>query len=39
MQLGIINETAAENAAGAGLDVVMDRCMMTEHRRLLGMWI
>jgi predicted CoA-binding protein len=39
MQLGIVNESAAENAAGAGLDVVMDRCMMTEHKRLLGMWI
>jgi predicted CoA-binding protein len=38
-QLGIINESAAEKAAGEGLDVVMDRCMMTEHKRLLGMWI
>jgi predicted CoA-binding protein len=39
MQLGIVNETAAEKAAKAGLDVVMDRCMMIEHKRLLGMWI
>jgi predicted CoA-binding protein len=33
MQLGIINETAASRAAQAGLDVVMDACMMVEHRR------
>lgn len=39
MQLGIINEAAAQKAASAGLDVVMDWCMMTEHKRLLGSWI
>ncbi len=33
MQLGIINQEAAEKARAAGLDVVMDRCMMVEHRR------
>lgn len=34
MQLGIVNEAAAETARKAGLTVVMDRCMMQEHRRL-----
>jgi predicted CoA-binding protein len=34
MQLGIINEQAAEMARKAGLTVVMDRCMMQEHKRL-----
>lgn len=33
MQLGIFNEEAAEKAKRAGLDVVMDACMMVEHRR------
>lgn len=35
MQLGIVNESAAEKAREAGLDVVMDACMMVEHRRLM----
>ena len=34
MQLGIRNESAAEKARQAGLDVVQDRCMLVEHRRL-----
>jgi len=34
MQLGIVNEQTAETARKAGLTVVMDRCMMREHRRL-----
>lgn len=33
MQLGIVNEVAAQQAAQAGLEVVMDACMMVEHRR------
>ena len=34
MQLGIVNEKAARLARDAGLNVVMDRCMMVEHKRL-----
>ncbi len=34
MQLGIINEVAAEAARKAGLIVVMDKCLMVEHHRL-----
>jgi len=34
MQLGIVNEEAAETARKAGLKVVMDKCIMVEHRRL-----
>jgi len=34
MQLGIANEEAAQAARRAGLVVVMDRCLMVEHRRL-----
>ena len=33
MQQGIIHHTAAETARKAGLKVVMDACMMVEHRR------
>ena len=34
MQLGIVNEEAAARAREGGLKVVMDRCMMREHKRL-----
>ena len=34
MQLGIVNEEAAKRAKEAGFKVVMDRCMMMEHKRL-----
>ena len=36
MQLGIINGQAAETAKNAGLKVVMDKCMMQQHRRLFA---
>ena len=35
VQSGIWNEAAAETAEGAGICVVMDRCIMVEHRRLM----
>jgi predicted CoA-binding protein len=34
MQLGIVNEEAAEMARKSGLMVVMDKCIMVEHRHL-----
>lgn len=34
MQLGVINEKAAEKALAAGIDVVMDRCWAIEYRKL-----
>ena len=34
MQEGVINEPAAARAGEAGLLVVMDRCMLKEHRKL-----
>jgi len=34
MQLGIVNEEAAMRARNANLTVVMDKCMMKEHKRL-----
>jgi predicted CoA-binding protein len=36
MQLGIRNDEAARIAAGAGLDVVADRCVKIEHARIMG---
>jgi predicted CoA-binding protein len=35
MQEGIVNELAAQKARSAGLQVVMDRCIMIEHGRLI----
>ncbi|MBI4235949.1 MAG: CoA-binding protein [Chloroflexi bacterium] len=36
MQEGVINEEAAAIARRAGMGVVMDRCMLKEHRRLVA---
>jgi predicted CoA-binding protein len=36
MQLGIVNDSAAQKATEARLNVVMDRCMMAEHKRRSG---
>ncbi len=35
MQEGVADEEAAQRARAAGLKVVMDRCMLKEHRRLV----
>jgi hypothetical protein len=36
MQLGIYNEEAERKARERGISVVFNRCMMEEHKRLLG---
>ena len=36
MQLGIVHGGAAAKLRAAGLRVVQDRCIMVEHRRLIG---
>ncbi len=36
MQEGIVHEAAAARARRAGMAVVMDRCMMKEHKRMMG---
>jgi predicted CoA-binding protein len=35
MQEGVRDDAAAARAAEAGVGVVMDRCILKEHRRLL----
>ena len=35
MQLDVVNDEAAKRAEKAGLNVIMDRCIAIEHRRLV----
>lgn len=35
MQLGVINAEAVKRAEDAGLNVIMDKCIAVEHRRLI----
>lgn len=37
VQLGIVNREAATRAEAGGIRVVMDRCIMVEHRRLTNL--
>jgi hypothetical protein len=34
MQEGVVHEEAARQAEAAGLAVIMDRCILKDHRRL-----
>ncbi len=36
MQEGIVHEASAQKAESAGLKVVMDRCIMVEHARMIA---
>lgn len=36
LQLGVVNNQAAEQARAAGITVVQNRCIMQEHQRLSG---
>jgi predicted CoA-binding protein len=36
MQEGVVHDEAAGKARAAGLEVIMDRCILKEHRKMLG---
>ena len=36
LQLGVVHPEAEEAAMAGGLDLVVDLCMLVEHRRLVG---
>jgi uncharacterized protein len=36
LQVGVVNEEAVARARAKGLTVITDRCIMAEHRRLVG---
>jgi predicted CoA-binding protein len=36
MQEGVIHEQAADKARAAGIEVIMDRCILKEHRKMLS---
>lgn len=36
LQEGVIHDAAANKARAAGLEVVMDRCILKEHRKMLA---
>jgi hypothetical protein len=36
MQEGVVHEEAAAKARAAGLETIMDRCILKEHRRMLA---
>jgi len=36
LQLGVVHHEAARKAMNAGIQVVMDRCIMTDHMRISG---
>jgi len=36
MQLGVVHEEAAQRARAAGLEVVMDICILQDHMKYFG---